>query len=196
MIQLGPLTLGDLAQANAPEAGRRGSGDPALSAAAAVRTPASAAALSALFDETLQLVRRLRGVAEHVDSRGTLSGGRRGVLTELERSGPRTVPQVARARSVTRQHVQALVNALAREGLVEFADNPEHRRSRLVRLTPAGRAWLAESAERGCSLLRRLELDAADEEVRAATGVLRQVGRALADDARRSPRSERMGEAS
>jgi DNA-binding MarR family transcriptional regulator len=195
VIELGPLTLGHLAQANAPEAGGLGPSDPALSAVAAVRTPASAAALSALLDETLQLVHRLRRVAEQVDSRGTLSGGRRGVLTELERSGPRTVPQVARARSVTRQQVQALVNALAREGLVEFADNPEHRRSRLVRLTPAGRAWLAETTERVASLLRRLELDASDEEVRAATGVLRQVGRALANDAWQSPRSERMGEA-
>jgi DNA-binding MarR family transcriptional regulator len=84
---------------------------------------------------------------------------------------------------VTRQHVQALVNALAREGWVEFADNPEHRRSRLVRLTDSGRAWLTEVAERENRFLSRLELDLSNEEVRAAAEILGAVGHAVANDA-------------
>jgi len=184
VIELGPITLGDLAQAAAQEANPR-AGEP-LSRAAP-----SAAAVAALIDETVRLSRRLRAVTERVYGSGTLSRGQRGVLVELERSGPRTVPQMARARSVTRQHVQALANALAEEGLVEFADNPEHKRSRLVCLTRAGREWLEELNEREARNLRRLELDVSAEEVRAATGTLRAVGMALtADDWLQSMESE------
>ena len=175
VIELGPITLGDLAQAAAPKAGPR-AGEPSTRAAP------SAAAVAALIDEATRLARRLRAATGPVHSRGTLSRGQRGVLAELERSGPRTVPQIARARSVTRQHVQALANALAGEGLVEFADNPVHKRSRLVRLTRAGREWLEELNERETRYLRRLELDVSPEEMRAATGTLRAVGVALAND--------------
>lgn len=197
MIELGPLALGDLAQAAAPQAGGLEAVEPAPRVAAAGRAGPSAAAISALIDETVRLFRRLRAVAEQVHGRGTLSGGRRGVLMELEQSGPRTVPQMARARSVTRQHVQALVNPLARESLVEFIDNPEHRRSRLVRLTRAGRVWLAEMREGEISLLSRLELDMSDEGLRAATEVLSGVGQALADETRlRALRGETAAEGS
>jgi DNA-binding MarR family transcriptional regulator len=131
----------------------------------------------------VELLQRLRAVAQPLSGRLTLSVGRRGVLTELERSGPRTVPQVARARAVTRQHVQALVNSLVREGMVELADNPEHRRSRLVRLTEAGRDWLAEATEREGAFLDHLALDVSDEELRVAKATLRAVGEALAEPA-------------
>jgi DNA-binding MarR family transcriptional regulator len=48
------------------------------------------------------------------------------------------VPVLARARGVSRQHVQVVVDALEAEGLVTLEHNPDHRRSRLVRVTPEG----------------------------------------------------------
>jgi DNA-binding MarR family transcriptional regulator len=196
VIELGPLTLGGLGQAAAtvpggPAADQQALGATSPGAATSGQTAPSAAAISALIDETVRLFRGLRAVADQVHNRGTLSGGRRGVLQELQRAGPRTVPQVARARSVTRQHVRALVDPLAREGLVEFADNPEHRRSRLVRLTAAGREWLAEVTARENALLSRLELDASDEELRTAERTLMALGRALSEEAwRQAERGE------
>lgn len=55
-----------------------------------------------------------------------------------------TVPQIGRRLGVTRQSVQRLANELASEGLVTFADNPDHRTSPLVQLTDHGRAVLDE----------------------------------------------------
>jgi hypothetical protein len=42
-----------------------------------------------------------------------MTAGKRGVLKGLDRLGPQTVPQMARARPVSRQHIQTLVNRLA-----------------------------------------------------------------------------------
>jgi len=43
----------------------------------------------------------------------------RAVLEGLDRSGPRTVPAMARARLVTRQHIQTILNELLERKLVE-----------------------------------------------------------------------------
>jgi DNA-binding MarR family transcriptional regulator len=72
---------------------------------------------------------------------------RRGLLRGLARYGPQSVPELARARSVTRQNVQPVVAALLAEGLVVLAPNPRHARSPLVTVTPQGEA-LVEAWDR------------------------------------------------
>ena len=52
---------------------------------------------------------------------------------------PLTVPQIARRMGLTRQAVQATVNQLHRDALVETSDNLDHRRSPLINLTELGR---------------------------------------------------------
>jgi DNA-binding MarR family transcriptional regulator len=70
-----------------------------------------------------------------------LSAARWQVLGAIELEGrPLTVPQIARRMGLTRQSVQALVNRLFRETLVATVENPDHRRSPLIRLTDLGRA--------------------------------------------------------
>jgi DNA-binding MarR family transcriptional regulator len=64
------------------------------------------------------------------------------VLAAVERE-PMTVAQIARAWSLARQSVQRIADALARDGLVAYDDNPSHRRAKLVRLTSRGREVLA-----------------------------------------------------
>lgn len=49
--------------------------------------------------------------------------------------GSLTVPQIGRRLGVTRQNIQRLANELAADGIVVFADNPDHRTSPLVQLT-------------------------------------------------------------
>ena len=52
--------------------------------------------------------------------------------------GPATVAEVARVFGLARQSVQRTADALARDGLIAFEDNPRHQRAKLLRLTPAG----------------------------------------------------------
>ena len=62
----------------------------------------------------------------------------RAVLEFLMRHGPTTVPEIARRRGVTRQHIQTIVNALGGDDLVASEPNPAHQRSHLIALTPSG----------------------------------------------------------
>src|SRR3954470_23831950 len=81
----------------------------------------------------------------------------------LDRGGM-TVPQIARDFGITRQSVQALVDSGASRGLVEFEDNPQHRRSRFVKATEQGRRTFTEVHRRELQNLDRVtaDLDADD----------------------------------
>lgn len=113
--------------------------------------------LRAVVDETIALFHRVRYVAEEIYGIEGRSIARRGILRGLVRYGPRTVPQLARARSVTRQHTQEVVDKLAADGLVELIPNPAHARSRLVRATRRGAAAV-------------VAMDEVDDRVLAAIG--------------------------
>jgi len=106
---------------------------------------------------------------------GETTAGKLGILRGLNRLGPQTVPQMARARPVSRQYIQALVNQLAAEGRIEFVDNPAHKRSRLVRLTPQGKDVVDSAMRREAKFLPRLKIDVPEKDLRTATSVLRAV---------------------
>jgi DNA-binding MarR family transcriptional regulator len=69
---------------------------------------------------------------------------------------PLTVPGIARTMGLTRQGVQKQVDLLVTQGLLTLRDNPEHRRSAHVRLTPAGRRAFASADRRWRRLARDL----------------------------------------
>ena len=86
------------------------------------------------------LFHQLRAVAEAASPADEgFTASHRGVLESLAGQGPQTVPALARARPVARQHIQVLVNDLVALGLAETRPNPAHKRSPLVDLTAAGR---------------------------------------------------------
>lgn len=95
----------------------------------------------AVFDLLLEVVAtsfKLRAVGQRGGSVTAWGGGLWGLLHSLKTQGPQTVPQLARSRPVARQHIQKLADELAAEGLIEFTENPAHKRSKLLRMTPKG----------------------------------------------------------
>jgi DNA-binding MarR family transcriptional regulator len=87
---------------------------------------------------------------------------------------------MARARPVSRQYIQVLVDGLAADGLVELIDNPAHARSRLVRITPKGKRSLTESETREAAAFDDLAAGFDARELERATTLLRSVRDALA----------------
>ena len=69
-----------------------------------------------------------------------LTAAKRTVLEALHHGGAQTVPAIARARNVSRQHIQQLADALVADGFAAFTENPAHRRSQLLSMTPKGSA--------------------------------------------------------
>ncbi len=63
------------------------------------------------------------------------------VLAAVE-DRPTSVAQIARRWGQARQSVQRVANALVRDGLATYEENPRHRRAQLLALTPKGRSVL------------------------------------------------------
>ena len=138
-------------------------------------------AFELLGREVRGLFHQLRASAEAIHAAPAgLPIAQRAVLESLDREGPATVPALARARPVSRQHLQALVNAHLEAGLVETRLNPAHRRSALVALTPAGRRRFAAIRARERHALARRKLPASDIELREAARILRALREHLA----------------
>ncbi|SLN41442.1 MarR family winged helix-turn-helix transcriptional regulator [Oceanibacterium hippocampi] len=114
-----------------------------------------AARLDALIREIRGAFNRLKAVAERLHRESGVNASMRAVMEALG-DGPRPVPDIARARGVSRQHIQVNMDALAAAGLVEAQDNPAHRRSPLYALTPAGVRLFGAMRAAEAALLERL----------------------------------------
>ncbi|MDH5232466.1 MAG: MarR family winged helix-turn-helix transcriptional regulator [Gammaproteobacteria bacterium] len=62
----------------------------------------------------------------------------RAIMEFLSRSVPQTLSDLAREHHVSRQHIQQTFNELQAKKLVKTLENPKHKRSFLVCLSPAG----------------------------------------------------------
>jgi DNA-binding MarR family transcriptional regulator len=103
---------------------------------------------------------------------------------------PLTVPQIARRMGLTRQAVQVTVNRLASEGLVETGENPDHRRSPLIRLTTQGRQKYEALDRRQTRWINELAAGLKLADIAAAARVLHD----LSDRLEMTARTGREGE--
>jgi DNA-binding MarR family transcriptional regulator len=130
--------------------------------------------------ETVALFHRMKLVVQQLHGGGEMAAGKRGILKGIEIRGPQTIPQMARARPVSRQHIRAVVEPLVAEGLVEYADNPDHKRSKIVRMTPAGLARLEEINRREKKFFARLGAEFDPQKLAEAAETLRALRELLA----------------
>lgn len=138
--------------------------------------------LTKLFDEAILMVHRSVVAVEQLHEGSGVSVPMRAVLQFLRARGDHTVSAIARARSVTRQHIQVIVNDLADAGLVERIDNPQHRRAPLIRITVAGERTIDEMHERERRAFEPLLTEnhwLSAERLAIAGEVLRQIGTGL-----------------
>ena len=137
------------------------------------RTPA-ADALTELILEVFRVNGDLLVAGNRITNPLGQTSARWQVLGTL-RNGPLTVAAAAREMGLARQSVQRTADLLAAEGLVEFVDNPAHKRAKLVSLTSRGQELLGEISARQVAWTNRLaEAMSFDERrVRSALEVLR-----------------------
>ncbi|MFD9375782.1 MarR family winged helix-turn-helix transcriptional regulator [Streptomyces sp. NPDC059999] len=97
------------------------------------------------------LVRQMRAAAG-----GGISLSQMSVLKRLDRFGPCTASELARAEKIRPQSVIATVNSLQAEGLVVRTPHPTDGRRLPISLTPEGRALVSERREAGHGRLAEL----------------------------------------
>jgi len=131
--------------------------------------------IESLIDEVRLCFHVLSRKASELHRDEPITVGMRAVLEHILRHGPTSVPQVARARGVTRQHIQELVNRLLAERLVKTEPNPAHKRSPLVALTGQGSTLIERVLSREAHDLRRLDASLVDTAIVETTQTLRKL---------------------
>jgi len=94
--------------------------------------------LNELIGEVRLLFHRLARAADALHESDGIPASQRAVLECLCKGDSKTVPQIASMKSVSRQHIQVIVNELSEKKMVEITDNPKHKRSPLVGLSDHG----------------------------------------------------------
>ncbi len=117
---------------------------------------------------------RLRALGDLLHRDLGVTAAMRAVLEALDERGEQTASRIARAKGVTRQHIQVLVNRLIKAGLVAARPNPADERAPLVAPTRKGKAAFARIRRRENAVLAELghvlashDLDAAIETLAA-----------------------------
>ncbi len=145
-----------------------------------------AVAIAELMLEVAQCFFRIRAVGQKTGLITSWGGGAFGFMRSLALLGPLTVPHIAQMRPTSRQRMQRLADELAAEGLVKFIDNPKHRRSKLVRLTPKGEARYREMNAQLLLSASTMGIALSEADIRKTTKIVRQ----LSEDVK--ARSERL----
>ncbi|GAA2586867.1 MarR family winged helix-turn-helix transcriptional regulator [Streptomyces violaceus] len=114
-------------------------------------------------------------------------GGSAAVLTLLGRHGDMRMSKLAELlavdMSVTSRHVAHVVD----RGWIERSPDPADKRSRILRLTPAGDAQLDELSRRTTEVLEERLSDWSDEDVRRLTQLMARLRESF--DCRPAPRA-------
>jgi DNA-binding MarR family transcriptional regulator len=144
------------------------------------RSPAGEALYQVLV-ETAAVFFRMRALGKKQGLVTGWGGGLWGFLRSLKLHSTATVPQLARMRPVARQRIQHLADDAARAGLIEYLDNPAHKRSKLLALTPAGKTAFAEMDARLAEMAERLTEGIGEKDLCTTLKVLRRLREKLGE---------------
>lgn len=124
--------------------------------------------LDALIRAVRACFQSLRALGDSLHEDIGVTAAMRAVMEHLFEEAPETVPQIAQAKTVSRQHIQQLVDALVAAELAELFANPAHKRSPLVALTPKGMTVFEAMRRREKAVLRVLAHSIGAGEAKAA----------------------------
>jgi len=140
-------------------------------------TPAATA-----FSDLVLQVFRLNGLLLAAGDRLTAPSGQTSsrwqVMGCIDHT-PQTVAAVARTMGLTRQSVQRTADLLVADGLAAYGPNPDHKRAKLLRLTPEGQRVLTAIEQAQAAWANRVAHSLKEADLCAAVQVLAAVERAL-----------------
>jgi len=96
--------------------------------------------------QSTRLFFKLQALGKEIGAVAANNSSTWGFLHTLVTVGPSTVPDIARMRPVSRQHIQTMANDMAKKGLIQFVENPRHRRSKLLEITEKGHKFYEDNS--------------------------------------------------
>jgi DNA-binding MarR family transcriptional regulator len=134
--------------------------------------------LTSLIVPVIRLEAYFSGAGETIAAAGGQTLARWLVLESVAEI-PATVAQIARGLGYTRQSVQRVADLLEQDGLTEYARNPAHQRSQLVRIKPLGRKALSTIQRAQRVWADRVGNEIGESELRQARAVVDNLTRIL-----------------
>jgi DNA-binding MarR family transcriptional regulator len=141
-------------------------------------------AIADLILDVAQFFFRIRAFGQKAGFMTSWGAGAFGFIRSLALLGPLTVPEIAKMRPTSRQRMQRLADELAAQGLVEFVDNPRHRRSKLVRLTRKGNRHYQRLNVRLLAIASTMGADLIEADIRKSIEIMRRLSDEMKDVAR------------
>lgn len=132
------------------------------------------AAATELILEIFRLNGRLLAAGDRLTADLGLTSARWQVMGAIAAT-PASVAAIGRRMGLTRQAVQRIANELAAEGFAQFTDNPEHKRAKLLGLTPKGTRALATVTGRQIAWVNDLAADLPAKRIVKAASLLRHL---------------------
>ncbi|MEW8185030.1 MAG: MarR family transcriptional regulator [Candidatus Thiodiazotropha endolucinida] len=109
-----------------------------------------------------------------------LTSARWKVLGALAYSeSPMTVSQIAHSMGQTRQGVQRLSDAMVKEGILAYEDNPHHKKAKLVAMTPKGEDVFQALERKQIPWANQNSFDISSQDLDIALDVLRKMTQKL-----------------
>lgn len=131
-----------------------------------LRTP-TAEAFTKLILQTFRTHGQLIAAGDQLTKELGLTSALWQVLGAID-EGPLPIAQIARNMGLTRQGVRRTANVLEAKGFIEFQDNPNHQRSKLVVLTSKGRDVLDQVSALQVDWSNRIASGLDEEKLNAA----------------------------
>lgn len=129
-----------------------------------------------LFGGTFVLANKLQFVGDRmVEGLSTKQWFLLRSMSELPQDPPPTITQIARETDTSRQNIAKMLEAMERQGLVTLAGSSLDRRSRSVRITPAGWEQIRQTTDNARSFLDRLYGGIEQKDLEAAGAVLQKM---------------------
>ena len=129
-----------------------------------------------------RIFQRLKTVSNEMLEDSGINASQRAVLEFLNEHQPQTVPQLARDKAVSRQHIQSVVNDLLERDLVECIENPAHKRSVLIQLTDSGAKLFKTIQKKEFQLLMKMKEIFPEKKLSDAVKLLKDMDEYLASD--------------
>ncbi|MCP4001212.1 MAG: MarR family transcriptional regulator [Gammaproteobacteria bacterium] len=139
-------------------------------------TNAAADAMVELISQSFRLNSRLLLTADRMARDVGLSAARWQVLSAIaQATEPPTISAIARLMGLTRQSVQQVADALAKDNLINFEPNPKHRRASLVVVTLKAMKLLKQLDEQRYAWAREVATTLPVTNIKVANKVLGKV---------------------
>jgi DNA-binding MarR family transcriptional regulator len=135
-----------------------------------------------LIREIRTCFNQMKTLAENLHHNLGINASERAVLETLMQSSPQTVPEIAKGKGVSRQHIQNIMNGLVDSGLSIEVDNPKHRKSSLFLITEKGRTMFSAMQNREEAPIKRIAASLSSDELLAAQLTLHQLNNKLSTE--------------